>query len=419
MAEPLNPFSTSAENPEPSSPVAAEEEVEVNAPGKNLPVLRWSRSSFEMLMRDIQMPPEYGATYPQEGGTAGDAPAGYVTIPLGMIRVRNFEYTFRALGIEPIVGDFQRFYQLSVSMGFFSFRQREHTPKLMIPPKGMTKWKTKFFYIKVAAITAKLQFRNVTGTIITENISVPKADAVDWFPDLRITGWVKLDNRQLWVLRMMLGRMSRNARPVVWEKSGEKAPMWRMFCPVFKGEVAIVACADGDLGALGDPAVTGVPKQPALKFSDKHQRKPKKPHEVVVVPPLVPEVAGISRTHLCKYDDYVVVSDTLEGLGVPGGVAAAGGSSAGTKPVDDKKRKGDAPVAGGQKAPKLRRTRATAIPKPTPAVTTGKLIICYTSVVVPVVTDGFFCRNTGRTCLFVCHPSFFSESCGRGSLVGG
>ncbi|KAJ0587324.1 hypothetical protein HanIR_Chr04g0161881 [Helianthus annuus] len=76
--------------------------------------------------------------------------------PLGMIRVRNFEYTFLALGIEHIVGDFRRFYQMSVSMGFFSFRQRDHTPKLMIPPKGMTKWNTKFFYVKAAAITTKL-----------------------------------------------------------------------------------------------------------------------------------------------------------------------------------------------------------------------------------------------------------------------
>ncbi|MFS7997877.1 hypothetical protein Hanom_Chr12g01147131 [Helianthus anomalus] len=105
----------------------------MNAPGKNLLVLKWSRAAFEMLMRNIQMPPEYGATYPQEGDTVGDASAGYVLeyyklhisqlSPLGMIRVRNFEYTFRALGIEPIVGDFWRFYQLSVSMGFLSFRQ--------------------------------------------------------------------------------------------------------------------------------------------------------------------------------------------------------------------------------------------------------------------------------------------------------
>ncbi|MFS7994071.1 hypothetical protein Hanom_Chr12g01101561 [Helianthus anomalus] len=304
----------------------------------------------------------------------------------------------------------------------------------------MTKWKTKFFYVKAAAITAKLQFRNVTGTIITENISVPKADTVDWLPRLRIIDWVKLDNRQLWVLRMMLDKMTRNARPVVRGKKAvvsvsfparfftflflsmifvnvlsEDAPLGRMFCPDFKGEVEIVACADGekgfnrtirdnfqlpdrvalevvlpqgkgDLGALGDPAATAVPKQAELKISDKCACK-KKTHEVVFIPPLVPEVAGISCTQLRKYDDYIVVSDTLEGLGVLGGSAAAGESSACTKPVHDKKRKGDAPAAGGQKAPKLRKTQATAIPKSKLAVTTGKLIVSYTSVVVPVVTN--------------------------------
>ncbi|MFS8004180.1 hypothetical protein Hanom_Chr13g01222661 [Helianthus anomalus] len=357
MAEPSNPLSTSAEKPEPPSLVAAEEEVEVSAPGKNLPILKCSRSSFETLIRDIQMPPD----------------------PLGMIRVRNFEYTFRALDIQPIVRDFQRFYQLSVSMGFFSFRQRDHTPKLMIPP-GMTKWKTKFFYVKATAIAAMLKFRNVTGTIITENISVPKADTVDWFPQLRIIGWVKLDNRK--------------ARPMLREKSGGGSVVEDVL-PRFPGEFEIVACADdeegfnhtirnnfrlpdpaaleaelsqgkGDLGALGDPAVTGVPKQSVLKLSDKHQRKMKKPHEAVVVPPL------------CQ---------RWQGLSVLGGVMTAGGSTTGAEPVDVKKRKRGVPVPGGKKAPKLRKTWATAIPKPTPAVRSGKLIICYTSVVVPIATD--------------------------------
>ncbi|KAM0050879.1 hypothetical protein Hdeb2414_s0007g00228891 [Helianthus debilis subsp. tardiflorus] len=118
----------------------------------------------------------------------------------------------------------------------------------MIPSKGMTKWKTKFFYVKAATITAKLQFRNVTGTIITENISVPTADTLDWFPTLRIIGWVKLDNRQLWVLRMMIGRLRRNARPVLREKSGEEAPFWRIFCPDFKGKVEVLSCAAGEEG---------------------------------------------------------------------------------------------------------------------------------------------------------------------------
>ncbi|KAM0034110.1 hypothetical protein Hdeb2414_s0016g00493601 [Helianthus debilis subsp. tardiflorus] len=188
------------------------------------------------------MPPEYRATYPQEGDTAADAPTGYVTLwadffgvcnlrlpltvfvvdvlewyklhisqfsPFGMTRIRNLEYTFRAFGIEPTLGDFRRCYQMTMSMGFFSFRQRDGSHTLMTPPKGLMKWKTKFFYVKAAAITARLQFRNVTDNIISENISLPKVDTADWFSDLRVIGWQKLSNSQLWVLRMMLGRMNR------------------------------------------------------------------------------------------------------------------------------------------------------------------------------------------------------------------
>ncbi|KAJ0570225.1 hypothetical protein HanHA300_Chr05g0175641 [Helianthus annuus] len=133
---------------------------------------------------------------------------------------------------------------------------------------------------------------------------------------------------------------------------------------------AVLPGGKGHLGALGDPAATGVPKETMLKFGDKRQRK-KKTHEPISVPSLVPEVACILRTRLRKSEDYVVVSDTLEGLGVPGGSAAGGGSTVGTKPVDVKKRKGDAPVAGGEKAHRLRKTRPTAVLKPKPAVSTA------------------------------------------------
>ncbi|KAM0048980.1 hypothetical protein Hdeb2414_s0008g00280601 [Helianthus debilis subsp. tardiflorus] len=120
MAEPSNPHSNPGENPEPSSPVAAEEG---DVPGEKLPVLKWPKASFDNLMMGVQMPQEYRAVYPQEGDTAADAPAGYATMwadffgdcnlrlpltvfvadilewyklhfsqlsPFGMIRVRNF-----------------------------------------------------------------------------------------------------------------------------------------------------------------------------------------------------------------------------------------------------------------------------------------------------------------------------------------
>ncbi|MFS7941497.1 hypothetical protein Hanom_Chr06g00477001 [Helianthus anomalus] len=78
----------------------------------------------------------------------------------------------------------------------------------------------------------------------------------------------------------------------------------------------------GNLGALGDPDATGVPKKHVEKAV--RIRTSKKKHETDFIPPLVPQVAGISRTRFHRYTDYVVVSDTLEGLGVPGGGAVAG-----------------------------------------------------------------------------------------------
>ncbi|MFS8020720.1 hypothetical protein Hanom_Chr16g01418991 [Helianthus anomalus] len=325
-------------------------------------------------MIDIQMPQEYGAIYPHEGDTGADAPAGYVTIwadffewykihisqlsPFGMTRIRNFEYTFRALGIEPTIRDFRRFYQLTVSLGFYSFRQRDGSTKLMTPPKGITRRKMKFLYIKAFSITAPLTFRNVTETIISETITVPWADTLDWFTRLRTIEWKRLTNTQLWVLRMMLTRMNKKSKPV-------DAALWRIFDPDFEGKVVTVACADdvdgfnviirdnfrgpteaalavelpqgkGDLGALGDPDAKGVPKKQVVKGVRFRQKK--KP-EALVVPYLVPQAAGISCSSFRRYTDYVVVSDTLEGLGVPGGGASACGTSAGSKPVGEKKRK--------------------------------------------------------------------------------
>ncbi|KAM0035337.1 hypothetical protein Hdeb2414_s0015g00445191 [Helianthus debilis subsp. tardiflorus] len=92
----------------------------------------------------------------------------------------------------------------------------------------------------------------------------------------------------------------------------------------------------GALGALGKFEAEGAPKKHAEKAP--RGRGKKKP-EAPTVPPLVPQVAGISRSHSRRYTDYVVVSNTLDGLGVPGGGAVAGGTSAGSKPADEKKRR--------------------------------------------------------------------------------
>ncbi|MFS7990856.1 hypothetical protein Hanom_Chr11g01063841 [Helianthus anomalus] len=119
------------------------------------------------------------------------------------------------------------------------------------------------------------------------------------------------------------------------------------------------------LGALGKFEAKGAPKKHAEK---KHVEKVvrgrgRKKAEAPVVPPLVPQAAGISRSCFRIYTDYVVVSDTLEGLGVSGGGAAAGGTSAGSKPADEKKRKAEKAVdASDRKRPKIQ-TERTAVVK--------------------------------------------------------
>ncbi|MFS7945603.1 hypothetical protein Hanom_Chr06g00526231 [Helianthus anomalus] len=343
-------------------------------------------------MTSIQISAAYGARYPQEGDTAGDAPVGYVNMfadwfeicnlrlpltvfmaelleyykihisqlsPLGMVRARNFEYTFRALSLEPLVEDFRLFYQMTEQLGFFSFLVREGATKLMSPPKGITKWKMKSFYVKAGEQT--------------------------WFAHLHVIASKKLENKELWILRMMLGdKLGRKARPVLREKNevgtdglAVEASLWRMFCPDFEGKIEIVKCGPDEEGwnetilsnfrvpdeaalesvlregkgiiflfylqnplvmALGDPDATGVPKASVNVLVDRQRRK-KKAHVAVTLPPLVSEASGTFRPRLRKYEDYVVVSDTLEGLSVPGGSSGTGGAVAGTKPVNDKKNR--------------------------------------------------------------------------------
>ncbi|MFS7935732.1 hypothetical protein Hanom_Chr05g00407031 [Helianthus anomalus] len=432
MVEPSNPHNVEGENPE--QPVVAVEEDEDDdggAIGGSLPVLKWSKHYFDNLMLSLQMPREFGAIYPQEGDTGADAPAGYITLwaeffydgnlrlpttvfvadileyykihisqlsPFGMFRIRNFEYTFHALGLAVTVENFRRFYQLTVNTGFFSFNQRYGSTKLMTPPKGVTKWKTKFFYIRTFAVYARMSFQDVNVAVDDEDIPVATAETVDWFSRLRPIELKRLDNNQLWLLRMMLTRPDRKARPVLREKSGETAVgLWRMFEPDFEGRVALVACelresfnleilnnfrvparvvmdapmpvGQGVLRYLGK-FEKRIPKKHAEK---KHVKKPvqgrgKGRTEGSVAPPLVSQAAGTYRSCYRRYTDYVVVSDTLEGLGVPGGSAAVSG-----------KRKPEQTVAGGElKRVKLKARRAApAQKKPAVAADEYNFFHCF------------------------------------------
>ncbi|MFS8028799.1 hypothetical protein Hanom_Chr16g01514711 [Helianthus anomalus] len=191
-----------------------------------------------------------------------------------------------------------------------------------------------------------MTFRNVNVGVTAEDIALPTAKTVDWFSRLRPIELKKLGNNKLWVLRMMLTRPDRRARPVVREKSGGKHyhPCAVELLPCgeregFNLEIvgnfrvpphnvlnAPMPQGKGNLGDLGKFEVKIVPKKHVeRKLVKKPARgRGKGKPEGSVAPPLVPQAAGIYRSCYRRYTDYMVVSDTLEGLGVLGGGATVG-----------------------------------------------------------------------------------------------
>ncbi|KAJ0787151.1 hypothetical protein HanOQP8_Chr02g0079241 [Helianthus annuus] len=108
-----------------------------------------------------------------------------------------------------------------------------------------------------------MTLRNVNAIIPAEDIALPSVKTVDCFSRLKTIEFKKLDNSELWVLRMMLTRPDRKARPVVREKS-EDAALWRIFDPTFKGMVELLPCAEGEGFNLDIVDNFRVPKREAL-----------------------------------------------------------------------------------------------------------------------------------------------------------
>ncbi|MFS8017233.1 hypothetical protein Hanom_Chr15g01377991 [Helianthus anomalus] len=55
-----------------------------------LPPLKWSRETFDGLIRNLKFPDGWDAWYPDEGQTAADAPAGYITLFWDFFAAGNF-----------------------------------------------------------------------------------------------------------------------------------------------------------------------------------------------------------------------------------------------------------------------------------------------------------------------------------------
>ncbi|MFS7969628.1 hypothetical protein Hanom_Chr09g00811441 [Helianthus anomalus] len=175
---------------------------------------------------------------------------------------------------------------------------------------------------------------------------------------------------------MMLTRPNRKARPVLREKSVDAVGLWRMFEPDFEGQVELipVELKEGfNLEILGNfrvptRAMLDAPVPKTVKKTTRGRGKGRA--EGLAAPSSVSQVAGTYRSCYRRYTDYVVVSDTIEGLGVLGSGAAAGGTAAGPPFVGEKRGPEQKATGGGEpKRVKLKANRAApAQKKPAVAV---------------------------------------------------
>ncbi|KAJ0914782.1 hypothetical protein HanPSC8_Chr06g0242511 [Helianthus annuus] len=96
--------------------------------------------------------------------------------PMGMVRIRHFEFLCRSQGLEPTVEKFRVFYQLIRTLGFFSFALRNVKKILINPPKSFHNWKMKFFFIREEVIPIAMLFHE-PGAIDKEDTPIPKKAA--------------------------------------------------------------------------------------------------------------------------------------------------------------------------------------------------------------------------------------------------
>ncbi|KAJ0800318.1 hypothetical protein HanPI659440_Chr03g0101581 [Helianthus annuus] len=353
MDTPSKPTSPTPPQPTPPSSPTTEEELEIVPADKFLTVLKWKESDFQTLMMKIRMLEAYGAMFPQEvGDTAGDAPVGYVTMFADFFGICNLR-----LLLTVFMVDLLEYYKIHIfqlrPLGTVRARHFEYCIRSQnLEP--LVKDFRRFYQLHV-----QLAFFFVLSAENRPQDYVVAAQGFDQVVPLKALG-----NKELQYLRMML----RNK-------------------PGVRTKLVVRENYQGNLGALGDPTGKGVPTGPVVIVVDKKKKKPENPITISVK-------QGASDTYhrrFCKSEDYVIVSDTLEGLGVLGSCSGAGGTTVGTWLFVGKKRNGDTAAASETKRPNLRRTRATVLNTRMHVVSIGKFFHTKENFYVRIFPDMFVC----------------------------
>ncbi|KAJ0716354.1 hypothetical protein HanPI659440_Chr13g0511701 [Helianthus annuus] len=242
---------------------------------------------------------------------------------MGMVRICHFELICRSQGLEPSVKKFRAFYQLIRNMGFYSFAQRGAKKILINPPKSFHDWKIKFFFIREEVMHVSMIFRE-SDMIEKEEFPIPKTE--DWYLRLMANPNRVLESRPLRGVTSAGKEIFYLSSEESVGSSNEELSSWSK---IFAGVVR-------DLGI-----------DPEEKKTKKVATKKSTPKKTVTVEAgatskkaggarATAEISQKGTLHFrqSNLEDYVVASDSLEGLSrigeKPKSSAAAASKSAGS-----------------------------------------------------------------------------------------
>ncbi|KAM0067681.1 hypothetical protein Hdeb2414_s0002g00064131 [Helianthus debilis subsp. tardiflorus] len=256
--------------------------------------------------------------------------------PMGMVRVRHFEFLCRSQGQEPIVEKFRAFYQLIRNIDLYSFGNRGSAKKILLnPPKSFHDWKMKFFFIREEVIPIAMVFRE-SDTIEKEELPIPKG--ADWY-----LNFLAMPNRIFGENVLVAAHMSDK-----WPETSEEVPVLKFEEREANLYQAAFPTFGGSMGVR--PLRSGEPYWCAARLRDRPRREAKKAakkktKKVIVDTGATSKKGGSNRAPAAAHDkgtlrfrqsnleDYVITSDSLEGLsriGEKKKSSAAGSKSSGS-----------------------------------------------------------------------------------------
>ncbi|KAM0009277.1 hypothetical protein Hdeb2414_s0093g00789521 [Helianthus debilis subsp. tardiflorus] len=254
-----------------------------------------------------------------------------------MVRIRHFEFICRSQGLEPSIEKLRAFYQLIRNMGCYSFGLHAAKKILINPPKSFHDWKMKFFFIREEVIPIAMIFRE-TDKIEEEELPISKA--ADWYMRLLATPNM-IFGEQVLVAAGMSDKWHARSKEVpvlMFEGEGAQLPKTRPLRGVTSARKEILYLSSKDsVGSSNEELSSwsnifvGVLRDLGIDPEEKPKKAPTKKKtttrkKVAVDTGATSKKAGSSRAIVeipkegtlrfrqSNLEDYVVASDSLEGL---------------------------------------------------------------------------------------------------------